>query len=623
MSNKSQIHGYKGGIYKRFSDKIGALSKSTKLKRMEPYADIIEDVLSKYNKDDDQRTMMVKLIRHPEYGTTNRKKHTENVREIAGKIADEFKWLNPNITRIMGKEHDTGHTFLGHSGEWWISSINSTYGLPNYVHNAIGTRKLLKANVYDEIENDIKKQYPNISVRKLKKIKRDLWLILDGINCHNGEKSEYSYSPDFSKDKKRFEDELMGCFVNKGFDRTLIPATAEGSLMRLCDKISYIPLDLVDIFRNHCNIESIDFYGEKINFYDEYRKKFEEMGMPKNSLERLLDCKTEKEYDDFAHEMQEIFIKDVIANTKRNNIRMSPEMSKVMHGFRDINNRLLVNYTVMKEDHDAYVPAIENLMNIFATLIVDNRIVSKYDINDSLINTFAPDKAFAKKFVNAFYQNPLYRGLAKFVTEISPEDFKFTVDSVKKSFEKVIDAEMNVAEDVVLGNLSMDNIKAVGNKAERINTYLNLFRKSLDVGYSENIFKDTNKDPLNNYKKKVWLNKTKDKIKNDILSFDSKTSNKYEGITPLHVMIAMDIGAQYLASLNDNQFFDLIQEFQLITPEQAKSLQRKYSTFDFRKEYQRHSDWDNLERLQKMESEEISKSEKVHKRNFFERFFGR
>ena len=148
MNSKSTINGYRGGVYKELTDKIGALSKNTKLRRIEPYADVIGSVLAKYNTDDDKRTMMIKRIRKPVEGTTDRKKHTENVRYIAGKIADELnaksprsKWLSPSITRIIAKEHDTGHTFLGHSGEWWISSINNTYGLPNYVHNATGTRK--------------------------------------------------------------------------------------------------------------------------------------------------------------------------------------------------------------------------------------------------------------------------------------------------------------------------------------------------------------------------------------------------------------------------------------------------------------------------------------------------
>ena len=599
MNSKSTINGYRGGVYKELTDKIGALSKNTKLRRIEPYADIIEEVLAKYNTDDNKRTMMIKRIRKPVEGTTDRKKHTENVRYIAGKIADNFDWLNSDITRIIAKEHDTGHTFLGHSGEWWISSINDTYGLPNYVHNATGTRKLVyRQKVYDEIETEIRKKYPDISSRKLRKIKRDLWLIMDGINCHNGEKSEYSYAPDFSKSEKRFEDELMGCYVKKGFDRSLVPATAEGSLMRLCDKISYIPFDMVDIFRNHLDIQEGQINGVNHEYYKEYSQKLKAIGMPEGSLERLKSCKTEKEYDDFAFEIQEYFIQDVIKNTKRNNIRMSQEMTNAMHAIRDINNEVMVNYTVMKEDHEAYVPAIENLINNYSILLIDNNIINRDNVSDSLINKFSSNKKFANEFEKVFKGNPIYNGFAKFVVSTNPEDFEFTIESVRRSLEQTIDDELEVAESVAMGRISRDNIKAVGNKSERINTYINAFMESLDKAYDENLFQEFSKKPINIFKKNVWLKKTRERIKREALSLNPNIENS-AGTIPFYQMVAMDIAAQYISTLNDEQFFELIQNADLITEKQAQSLQRSYNSFDFRSEHQKHSDWDNIAKLQR------------------------
>lgn len=619
------ITGFKIDPYKRLKDKIGALEKSIKLKRMEPYADIIGKVLAKYNTDDAERTMMFKLIRNPEAGTTNRKKHTENVRDIAGRIADEFDWLNSDITRIMAKEHDTGHTFLGHSGEWWISSINDIYGMPNYVHNATGARKLVyREKVYDEIEAEIMAAEPDIPQKKLDRIKGDLWLIMDGINCHNGEKSEYSYSPDFSKGEKRFKDELMGCFVRKGFDRTLVPATAEGSLMRLCDKISYIPFDLVDIFRNKCNMESGIVDGEKIDFYEEYRKKFKAIGMPDDSLDRLLKCKTEEEYDSFAREMQSYFIRDVIANTKRNNIRMSPEMSSAMHGVRDINNKLMVNYTVMKEDHEAYVPAIEKLMEYYGDILLQNYIVNPDNIENSPITRFYTDIPLANNLRESFEYNGVLKGFADYVAHTNPDDFKFTVESCKRALAETIDSELDIAQSVATGRISKDTIQARGLKADRINTYENAFMRSLDVAYNENLFQEYSRNPLNNFKKKIWLKKTRAKIREEALTGNPKLENA-KGIIPLPKMVAMDIGAQYLSSLNDEQFFELIQQAGLIEPEQVKSLRRPYYTFDFRREHQKHTTWDNISKLQKMDEERQRQRQILERKNrsLFERFLGR
>ena len=34
-----------------------------------------------------------------------------------------------------------GHTFLGHSGEWWISNKKEDLGLGYYCHNALRTKR--------------------------------------------------------------------------------------------------------------------------------------------------------------------------------------------------------------------------------------------------------------------------------------------------------------------------------------------------------------------------------------------------------------------------------------------------------------------------------------------------
>ena len=59
---------------KRFLDRIGALEKGIKMKRMEPYADIIGEVLEKYN------TKKINYIRELVNGYGN--KVPDEVREI-------------------------------------------------------------------------------------------------------------------------------------------------------------------------------------------------------------------------------------------------------------------------------------------------------------------------------------------------------------------------------------------------------------------------------------------------------------------------------------------------------------------------------------------------------------
>ena len=597
MSYK-KINGISKKVYKRLFDKIGALEKGVKMRRMEPYAEIIGQEINKYNVGADFKTMMFKLLRNPMSGTTTREKHQKNVAKIAVEIADEFDWLNSGLTRTMAENHDIGHTPMGHSGEWWLSSIKDTYAMGNYVHNALGARKLIyREDIFSDVEKAIKKSEPNISRRKLEAIKRDLWLIVDGINCHNGEKSEFSYSPDFSKRKERFFDEVMGCFVKKGYDRTLEPATAEGSLMRLCDKISYIPFDLVDIFRNGCNIETANINGKEHNFYEEYRQKFRELGMPEGSLEKLLECKTEQDYDSFAYDMQKILIADVVKNSKRNNIRMSPMMSKTMHGIRDINNSVMVNYVVMKEDHEVYPAAMEFLMKRYAKMLIGNGLIDPRHIEQSTIADFNEYPQLQEQLKDTYKHLPDVSKFVEYICHTNRRDFDFTVDMITRAFEETIDSELDIAKSIATGAVYGVTVEAKGYRNERLNAYVNAFNESLDVAYNEGIIDQISKGKDDAFKRKVWIDKTKKKLKSDILRFD-KTETISAGSMTLAERVALEMSAQFLSSLNDEEWKQLLLESRIVNEEKMESLTRQYPTFDFRSESQMHKDWDNISKLQ-------------------------
>ncbi len=219
------------------------------LKNLEQYTEEIESAIAPYNRKSTENTMMVKGLRKSSYRTTNRMTHQDNVAGIATQIAKKLG-LNEGITRIMAEFHDIGHTFEGHSGEDWFSRIKEDYGKGYYYHNALGPQKLIyRDNIYDEILDRIQEFNPEIKEKELRRIKRSLWLVFDGINSHNGEKTESEFIPNKQKTEKDFEDEVFYCFTQKGFDKTIMPTTMEGCLIRLCDKISYIPYDMADGLR--------------------------------------------------------------------------------------------------------------------------------------------------------------------------------------------------------------------------------------------------------------------------------------------------------------------------------------------------------------------------------------
>ncbi len=174
----------------KFRDTTGYLQKLIGLKRLEKHIPIIDMVLTEYDKKSCDETMMIKSYRKSCQETTNRKTHMENQACLAVEIAKKLG-LNEKVVAVMATHHDIGHTFLGHSGEWWISNIKEDYGIGYYCHNALGTRELIYSrDVYAEILDKIKHMNPKISQRELKRVEKNLWLIMDAINSHNGERAD-------------------------------------------------------------------------------------------------------------------------------------------------------------------------------------------------------------------------------------------------------------------------------------------------------------------------------------------------------------------------------------------------------------------------------------------------
>lgn len=372
---------------------------------LEQYADEIGSTLIAYNKKSCEETMMIKGLRKSSQETTNRKTHMENLEGIAVEIAKKLG-LREGVTRIIARNHDIGHTFLGHSGEWWLSSIKEEKGMGYYTHNALGPAELIyRHRIYDEILERIKTFNPDIKEKELKRIRKSLWLIFDGINTHNGEKTESEFIPDRGKSEEDFVQELEGCFTKKDFDKTIMPTTMEGCLLRLCDKISYIPYDMVDGLREGI-IDKID---------GEYIGVLTALGI---TIEEIENCNIRKNYELIARKLQIIFTKDVIENSTENAIKMSPGISFAMHELRNINNRRIVKYAVLQEDNDIYTQAIKSLMNRFSSILLQGNNLEELQRASENID-------FARRII-AEHEGTPFEGFAKYAAGVTPEEYEFT-----------------------------------------------------------------------------------------------------------------------------------------------------------------------------------------------------
>ena len=572
MKIKNNIREFQG----KTIDKTKRFKRQIELKRLEKYANEIDMVLTLYNKKSCDETMMVKSFRKSSGETTVRKTHQEDVEKITKEIAKKLG-LNEQIVGIMAKHHDVGHTFLGHSGEWWISNIQEDDGLGLVCHNAVGARELVfTEHIYDQIIDKIKVHNPKIGPKELGKIKESLWLIMDGINTHNGETPEKEYIPDVRKTEKEFELEMLKCYSIKGYDRTIKPATAEASLMRLADQISYIPLDMVDGLR-----EGLvrDDEGNIVDTLDEdYIQVLTALGIDKTEIDTANE---EKSYLKIAEKLKEIFVNDVIANSTKGKITMSPRVMSLMNELRNLNNQKAVNNVILKEDQETYPTVIRKLRDKYAQIFMSENL-------DEVIKQRSDSKKVksdkTKSDISESYDENAQKFI-RYVLKSDARDLKFTEYSVKMALRQSIREELDIARDHVLNQKLYKNKEELGldytSKNARIKSYISYYMEQLNKGSMIGYNEESRQADI-------------EKIYSRIIH-----SGVFKYGKDMKTRLADVMAGKYIASLNDSEFMKLLQDEQLVSPEQVQSLTRKYRDIEnLQDEVYIQSNWKSIAKAQ-------------------------
>ena len=577
MKIKNNIREFQG----KTIDKTKRFKRQIELKRLEKYANEIDMVLTLYNKKSCDETMMVKSFRKSSGETTVRKTHQEDVEKITKEIAKKLG-LNEQIVGIMAKHHDVGHTFLGHSGEWWISNIQEDDGLGLVCHNAVGTRELVfTEHIYDQIIDKIKVHNPKIGPKEVGKIKESLWLIMDGINTHNGETPEKEYIPDVRKTEKEFELEMLKCYSIKGYDRTIKPATAEASLMRLADQISYIPLDMVDGLR-----EGLvrDDEGNIVDTLDEdYIQVLTALGIDKTEIDAANE---EKSYLKLAERLKEIFVNDVIANSTKGKITMSPRIMTLMNELRNLNNQKAVNNVILEEDQETYPTAIRNLRDKYAQIFMSENLdeVIKQRSDSRKVKS---DKT-KSDIPESYDEND--QKFIRYVLKSDARDLKFTEYTVKMALRQSIREELDIARDHVLNQKLYKDKEELGldytNKNARIKSYISYYMEQLNKGSMIGYNEESRQADI-------------EKIYSRIIH-----SGVFKYGKDMKTRLADVMAGKYIASLNDSEFMKLLQDEQLVSPEQVQSLTRKYRDIEnLQDEVYIQSNWKSIAKAQEKSTE--------------------
>jgi dGTPase len=147
-----------------------------------------------------------------------RMEHVLHVSSIAAVIGRCLK-LNIDLINAIAKGHDLGHPPFGHAGERMLNTILKAEGVAEgFMHEIHGLR------VVDKLTNYGAGLNLTYEVR-------------DGIITHCGEKFERRVTPDRARDLHALESIV---------DRTCLPSTLEGCLVRFVDRIAYLGRDLED-----------------------------------------------------------------------------------------------------------------------------------------------------------------------------------------------------------------------------------------------------------------------------------------------------------------------------------------------------------------------------------------
>jgi dGTPase len=147
-----------------------------------------------------------------------RMEHVLHVSSIAS-VVGRCLGLNTDLINAIAKAHDLGHPPYGHVGERVLDAIVQGLGVHDgFKHEMHGLR------VVDMLTNYGAGLNLTYEVR-------------DGIVTHCGESFEQEVVPDRGRDLLKLEEIT---------DRTCHPATLEGCLVRMVDRIAYLGRDLED-----------------------------------------------------------------------------------------------------------------------------------------------------------------------------------------------------------------------------------------------------------------------------------------------------------------------------------------------------------------------------------------
>jgi dGTPase len=226
--------------------------------------------------------------------------HVQHVATIAATICkglNNYDWkLDTELAYAIGLGHDLGHSPFGHAGEAALSTCLNT----KFIH------ELNSLRVVDFLANDGKGLNLTYAVR-------------DGIVCHNGEKFEKSLVP-----CEQLKD------LNSLKNRSALPSTWEGCIVRFADKIAYLGRDIEDAITS------------KLIYSKDIPDKISKFGADNGEI------------------IHELIMDLVETSNKSQKISFSDETFEIVDAMKNFN----YNFIYGHEDLKSYIKYVERMINI-------------------------------------------------------------------------------------------------------------------------------------------------------------------------------------------------------------------------------------------------------------------
>ena len=200
--------------------------------RVRPFSEHPEEIRSPFMRDYTKilHSLAYRRLKHKTqvfFNVSNdhictRIEHVSHVDSVSSIIA-AYLGLNTELTRAIAIGHDLGHAPFGHQGEFILKKFSKKHFGKNFWHEQNGLRFV------DHIEllENSRLQCKNLNLT---------YAVRDGIICHCGEIDENQLFP-----RKELMD--LSQITSPG---EVQPATWEGCVVKLSDKISYLGRDIAD-----------------------------------------------------------------------------------------------------------------------------------------------------------------------------------------------------------------------------------------------------------------------------------------------------------------------------------------------------------------------------------------